>query len=142
MTTKCGSQVMPVYGQTAGEFKHQSNAKLETRQVFYEYGTDRITDSPSSTYTSQAIILQLLRYITIFSMSRVSKMILHPIHKYIFAYGMNDRNHSTGLVKKKIDCCPSDRYGEGGFAPVFKILLQSKPRQLNFPSIVRVQTEI
>lgn len=47
-TTRCGSQVIPVYGQTARELNiNLLLEKLETREVFYEYGTDRITTASS-----------------------------------------------------------------------------------------------
>lgn len=101
-TKRCGRQVIPVYGQTARELNISLLLeKLETREVFYGYGTERITtarpsDSASSPYASQAIILQLcLRYSTISSMNRVSKVILHPIHTYILTYYKNHRIHST-----------------------------------------------
>lgn len=73
-TTRCGNQVIPVYGRTAGELNiNLLLEKLERREVFYKYGTDYITTASSFR----------LRFLTLYATSYYSTTML-KIHYNFF----------------------------------------------------------
>lgn len=77
-TTSCGNQVIPLYGQTAeGLNINLLLEKLETREVFYEYGTDRITTA--SSFRSRFFFLTL--YVTSYYSTTLLKIHYNFFHE-------------------------------------------------------------